>query len=244
MAFVYFSDADKVIHKVPSDLTHFEPNDESDPYVLDKLSVAYASGHVMKYKVNGSYFDTLKEFIDETSPSFPPDTFIDGIQLPDFVRFLGTHKAIPAIVNYMLVLFGMDSIIIGCVGRNVDYDNTSRVQILYLKPGFGNGILDLKWSTQASMAAGELRVRRFEGKVACTKALLRIVDQCEQVRDAISYVESGTNKRYAKRLNMYLTQIDSILQAANPMKHLFMMQWLVNDFDKIPRRIRDGWLAA
>lgn len=69
MAFVYFSDADKVVHKVSSDLTHFESNDESDPYVLDKVPVTYASGRVKEVRVHKGYFEAIKVFMDESSPS-------------------------------------------------------------------------------------------------------------------------------------------------------------------------------
>lgn len=241
MAFVYFYDADKVVHKVPSELTRFEPNDEADPRVMDKLTVTRASGTVVEVKVDKSYFKVWRAFRDETSPTFRTNAVVLDIYFGDFVRFIGSNRAAPVVLNYWMYAW------------EGNLDNIIREAMFVTRLfTFGKGSIVVSYSAKSMVLTGSTSVRTRNSKpfYECddqetyVKTMLLIVDVCEHTRDMIDYVRTSTNELYAKRLGGFLVQTDKLLADVNPTKYLFAMRWLMNDFEKIPRRIRDGWLAA
>ena len=231
MASVYFSDADKVVHQLPSELTHFEPNDESDPYVLDKLTVTHASGRVTERRVDGKYFDALANFLDEASPTFmAAGKRSASVCAADFVRFVGTPKTATVIANMWLHAF-----------------RGSISTVMYATSGspFHHIVGDITATYYASamIIRGDISSHECRDQDSYVATMLFIPNVCEHTRDMIDYVRTSTNELYAKRLDGFLVQIDKLLADLNPTGYLFAMKWLMNDFDKIPRRIRDGWLG-
>jgi hypothetical protein len=229
MAFVYFSDADKVVHKVPSDLTHFEPNDESDPYVLDKVRVNFASGRSKVVRVHKGHFEAIQALLDEANPSFNTDVDVECVA--DFVRYMGSGKTVPVIVNAWLYSYE------GYLNKLI-IDASSRESIIVqIYVGETNKIARLYEHLSSCCTSSS-------ANLAYLRAVIVLTDVCEHTRDMIDYVRTSTNELYAKRLDGFLVQIDKLLADLNPTGHLFAMKWLMNDFEKIPRRIRDDWLAS
>ncbi len=74
--------------------------------------------------------------------------------------------------------------------------------------------------------------------------MLVVVDMCEHSSDLIEYVHTATNKHFAGRLDCFRAEITKTLASINPTKNLIAMRWLMNDFHKIPRWIRDDWVAV
>lgn len=240
MAFVYFSDADDVVHKVPCDLTHFEPNDESTPYILDKLPITYVSGRTREHKVDKFYFQVINDYLDETDPAFTAytsDAGGKGAFIADFVRFIGSRKLVRVIVNYWIYgIFqgSLDGIHMGFLSNMIDDDRLARADVT----------ISNYWNMLAKRYILEKDPRRLYGPMQYSATMLFIVDTCEHTRDIIDYVKTSTNEMYAKCLDCFQVQIDKLLADLNPTKHVNTMKWLMNDFEKIPRRIRDAWLAS
>jgi hypothetical protein len=233
MSYVYFADADAVVHKVHSDLTHFEPNDESSPYVLDKLTINFVSGMTHEQKIDKFYFQVINDYFDETSPTFDTytsDTEGKAVFVADFVRFIGSRKLVRVIVNYWIY---------GTFQGRID---DMYMNFLPSMVGRPHNIEANFWTIFVKSLVND--PQRMWDHEMYSKTITFIVDVCEYIRDIVDYVKASTNELYAKRLDGLLAQIDKLLADLNPTKHMITMKWLMNDFEFIPRRIRDAWLSS
>jgi hypothetical protein len=233
MAFVYFADADGVVHEVPSELTHFQPNAQTDPYVVPKLSITYVSGAVIEYRITADYFATMLGFVDETSPTYNNLFFVKDLQMGAFVRYLGSKKAVPAIMNYVLANGNMDSLVMRALLMTEDVDPELVIE-------YDDHCRSL---TMHDGGAEEKEYTTHTTRDSYAHAVMRIVDECEHVREVIDYIATSTNACYARKLDGHLDRIIGILDQLNPMHHLFAVQWLGSDLRKIPEHVIDDWVA-
>lgn len=233
MAFVYFSDADNGIHQVPSELTHFQPNEPGAPYVVAKLSVTYASGSVIEYRITADYFRTMLAFVDELSPAYDTSNVVKGLQIGAFVRYIGSKKAIPAIMNYMLANGSMDAIVMRAL--QVPEDGEPDLVIEYDD--------DCKRFAVFYNGSEDADCHHTTTPHGFVSAFLRIIDECEHVREIIDYIKTSTNASYARRLDHYDDRVYIIFDRLNPMRHLLALQRLANDFKRVPTHIVDDWVA-
>lgn len=234
MAFVFFSDADKVVHKVPCDLTHFEPNDEDNPYVVDKLVINTATGRVHEERVCTDYFDAFFEYIDEKASTFSVKGYDSPLlYIGDFVRFIGTEKSVSVITNFYEHNFiNVYSIVaervLGpsyCVGQPVKFKyGTKR----------GQYMIEISYSF-----SGITNLHEVDSQI--DELVLDVIDVCEHTREMVKYVEETTNKTYAKRLNRFLTSAAEVLDDIRPCECLIAMNLLMEHFHKIPQAVRNKW---
>lgn len=147
----------------------------------------------------------------------------------DFVRFIGSRKLVRVIVNhwiYGIFQGSLDEIHIGYLREmRIPQDGGKASQFWDI----------LKKSVVTSDP--------LHDPTRYAPTVLFMVDACEHTRDMIDYVRTSTNELYAKRLDGLLAQVDKLIADLNPTKHVDTMKLLMNDFERIPRRIRDAWLA-
>lgn len=234
MAFVYFSDADNGVHQVPSALTHFQPNEPGAPYVVAELKVAYASGAVIDYRVTAEYFAMFLGFVDETSPTFSYRNVVTGLQMGAFVRFIGSQKAVPVIVNYMLATKSMDMVLMHAIEMDDAPHKNADLRFVYSPRSFS--IHD--------ESNDHCTLEDYDIPSRYARVIMRIVDECEHVREVIDYIRTSTNDTYVDRLYDYDDRIESILDQLNPIEHLFAMKWLAKDFRNIPQSVIDDWVDS
>jgi hypothetical protein len=228
----HFKDADGVVHSIPEYLTHFVPNDRSDPYVLEKITVAYASGAKKEHRVHREYFDALVGFADETAPTYP-GKLVPGLQMGEFVRFIGSRIAIPAITNYLLKHGSMASILLHRLrgvweGPDVQFsantcDDTANCYFCFTR---GTEIVRIAISTRDEYVA----------------TLSTIVDECEHHREIVDFVRDATNETYAEKLRPFMMSItgdESVLYKVNPLISSFTMGWFVRELYKVPQHVVD-----
>lgn len=239
---VFFRDANGVVHNIPGHLTHFEPNKESDPYVLDKMTIKYYSGAEKVYSIGREYFETLVSFADETSPSYP-GIFVPGLQMGAFVRFLGSHRSLPVITNYLLHHGNMSAILLMRLhGMWEGPDVFFRVT----KNGLARNCC---FKFKSSM----------EPTITCTTCeeflsiVTTIVDECEHYREIVDFVQKATNPTYAKKLEPFMISIDGdedyadeigILREIGPISDQFTMHWIARHLYKFPQHVVDKWIDA
>jgi hypothetical protein len=237
MDFVYFSDARDVVHKVPCDLTHFEPNSSNEPYELKTLSVKYASGSIMDVDVDHKYFDTLADYIDPSEPTFPKSSH-KGLYMGEFVRMMGSRKAVTALVNYfvysgagledmLMKKFGATYTGMGLVFKyNLGPREPTVPLFSVIKAGFGpiDRIIDCSIRTVFGLT------------------IVGIVDVCMNLRETIDFVRTSTNEMYARSLSDQANKIRKVLQEVNPARHLEAMRWLAPDMRKIPQEVLLTWI--
>jgi hypothetical protein len=239
---VHFKDADGVVHSIPSNLTHFEPNDRSDPYVLEKITIEYVSGAKTEYRVVREYFETLVAFADETDPAYP-GKFVPGLQMGAFVRFVGSRRAIPAITNYLLQHGGMAAILLNNLhgaweGPDVLFSSKKWSDNEYCYFTFScTNIPDIICTTRDEYVA----------------TLSTIVDECEHYREVVDFVRHATNETYAQRLEPFMISIDGdddydnevgILYEVNPLTTQFTVRWFARALCKVPQHVVDKWVEA
>ncbi len=148
------------------------------------------------------------------------------------MRFIGSNRSAPIILNYLKYgITSMDKLIglAACVTVRITY-----TRLTYKGPVtfFHNPFVFEDSPAHPERAAQYLETMLF------------VVDMCQHTRDMIDYVKTATSELYAKRLILFLRQIDSLLADLNPTRNLIAMRWLMYDFHKIPRQILDDWLAA
>jgi hypothetical protein len=235
MALVYFSDADKVIHKVPSELTHFEPNDESDPYVLDKLVINTATGLVFEERVRTDYFIAFHDYFDEKATTFRIKKYDEPLPyIGDFVRFIGTAKSVTVIVNYYEHNYVDAHSMVSDRIVGVDCYDSGPIRFEY---GTKDGLDMLKASYSTSGKANW----KYLWEDVLVDELLDIVDVCQHTREMLKYVKDTTNAIYAGRLKAFLVSTEEILRDVRPYGCGFAMRVLVDHFHKIPQEVRDEW---
>lgn len=235
MASVYFIDADKVVHKLPSELTHFKPNDESEPYVLDKLVINTATGRVFEERVCTDYFTVFEDYFDEKATTFRIKKYDEPLPyIGDFVRFIGTAKSVSVIVNYYEHNYVDAHSIVSDRIVGVDCYDSGPIRFEY---GTKNGLDMLK----SSYSTSGKRNCNYVWEDMLVDELLDVVDICLHTREMLEYVEDTTNDIYAGRLKAFLVSTGEILRDLCPYGCGFAMRLLVDHFHKIPQEVRDEW---
>lgn len=234
MTFVYFADADEVVHKVPSDLTNFQPNEEAAPYVMDKFPVNTATGRVVEERVCTDYFTAFFEYLDEKASTFIVKKYPSPLlYIGDFVRFIGTAKSVSVITNfYEYNYVNVYSIVAERVVGS-DYDAGKPVKFEYVTKR-GQYMIEISYSS-----SGLRNLHEVDSNIADT--LLDVIDVCEHTREIVKYVEETTNKIYARRLKKFLTSVADVLDDIRPCGCIAAMNLLMDDFHKIPLAVRYGW---
>ncbi len=234
---VHFKDADGVVHSIPKYLIapHFAPNDPSDPYVLESITVAYASGAKKEHRVHRDYFDALVALADETAPTYPGN-FVPGLQMGEFVRFVGSRRAIPAITNYLLEHGTMATILLHSLrgvwkGPFVSINSMTSQDSLTFIFQYGDGDeIEIVCSSRDEYVA----------------TLSTIVDECQHYREIVDFVRDVTNERYAKKLQPFMTSItgyaNGVLYHVNPLTAQFTMGWFARELCKVPQHVIDKWI--
>jgi len=247
---VYFGDCNGKVHAVPQNMTHFDPNKHSDPYVVSKLAVTYESGRSVDFPVCERYFDAFAYFADETAPTYTGGLFVHrDLELAEFVRFIGTRDAVRAIVNHM-----------------VEYSTATVMP--YTAPSFlifrhfhtFEAPVSIQYSANACIIHDGAHVRKYSGDgqgwlhpqggvrtpllTHYADDVLKIIDECMHLRDIIEFVKGTSNEVYASRLRMVQDGINKVMTDINPAGELFAMCWLLPVFHKIPTCVRCFWKHA
>jgi hypothetical protein len=250
----HFKDADGVVHSIPGYLTHFVPNDRSDPYVLESITVAYASGATKEHRVHREYFDALVTFVDESDPSYP-GKFVPGLQMGEFVRFVGSRRAIPAITNYLLKHGRMASILLH--SHYLSHSTGTNPLDLWQGPFVNINIID---ASQDSMTF-ELEILEFDlddgpgWDIVCSTrdkyvtTLSAIIDECEHYREIVDFVRDSTNETYAQKLQTFRMSItgnqdtNGVLYTVNPFNARLTISWFARELYKFPQHVIDTWIG-
>lgn len=241
MDFVYFSDACDAVHKVPCDLTHFEPNSPNEPYALKALAVKYASGSIMDIKVDIKYFDTLMDYVDPSEPTFPKSCHM-GLYMGEFVRMIGSRKAVTALVNYFLYSgTGLDDMLIRKLGSPLSINFKYTLEFKY-NLGPREPVLPLFSVSYKGIFGCNQTIVDCSMRTVFALTIVGIVDVCMHLQETIDFVRTSTNEKFASNLSFLSKKIHQVLREINPAGHLKAMCWLALDMQKIPHEVLLTWI--